>query len=37
MKMPWVEAIFDAIGNLSTMKCKVYTKIEKKEKLLVPK
>jgi hypothetical protein len=37
MKMPWVEAIFDAIGNLWTMRCKVYTKTEKKENLLVPK
>jgi hypothetical protein len=32
MKMPWVEATFDAIGNLSTMRCKVYTKIEKKKR-----
>lgn len=32
MKMPWVEAIFCAIRNLSTMKCKVYTKIEQKKR-----
>lgn len=26
MKMPWVETIFDANGNLSIVRCKVYTK-----------
>jgi hypothetical protein len=30
MKMPWVETIFDANGNLSIVRCKVYTKIERK-------
>jgi hypothetical protein len=37
MKMPWVEAILYAIGNLSTMKCKVYTKIEQKKEASNPK
>jgi len=35
--MPWVEAIFDASGNLIITECKVCTKIKCKEKLLVPK
>jgi hypothetical protein len=35
--MPWAEAIFDATRNLLVVRCKVCTKIEKKEKLLVPK
>jgi hypothetical protein len=30
VKMPWVEIIFDANGNLSIVRCKVYTKIERK-------
>jgi hypothetical protein len=27
MKMPWEEPIFNVDGNISTIKCKVHTKI----------
>lgn len=30
VKMLWVETIFDANGNLSIVRCKVYIKIERK-------
>ncbi len=32
MKMPWVEPIFNEVGLVSTMRCPIYTKIERKEK-----
>jgi hypothetical protein len=37
MKMPWVEPIFNEVGLVSTMKCRVCTKIERKEKNWVVK
>jgi hypothetical protein len=37
MKMPWVEIIFNVGGNMIIIWYKVYTKIEHKGKLLVPK
>ncbi len=37
MKIPWAETIFDAIGNLLGVKCKVCTKIEIKDNILNPK
>ncbi len=37
VKLPWVETIFDANGNLLIVRCKVYIKIERKQKLLIPK
>jgi hypothetical protein len=36
MKMPWAKTIFDATGNLSIVRCKVYTKIEIKDNILKP-
>ncbi len=35
--MPWVEIVFDVGGNMIIIQCKAYTKIECKEKLLIPK
>jgi hypothetical protein len=35
--MPWVEAIFDINEDLIIIQCKIFTKIKRKEKLLVPK
>jgi hypothetical protein len=37
MKMPWVEPIFNEFGLVFTMRCCVYTKIERKEKNWVVK
>jgi len=37
MKMPWVEPIFNEVGLVSTMRCCVCTKIERKEKNWVVK
>jgi hypothetical protein len=37
LKMPWVEAIFDINEDLIIIQCKIFTKIKRKEKLLVPK
>jgi hypothetical protein len=37
MKMPWVEIVFDVGGNMIIIQYKVYTKIKRKEKLLIPK
>jgi hypothetical protein len=37
MKMPWVLPIFNEVGMVSTMKCGVFTKIERKGKFLVVK
>jgi len=34
MKMSWVEPIFNEVGLVSTMRCHVCTKIERKEKKL---
>jgi hypothetical protein len=37
MKMPWAEPIFNEVGMVSTMKCGVFTKIERNRKILVVK
>jgi hypothetical protein len=37
MKMPWVEPIFHEVGLVSTMRCPIYTKIERKGKNWVVK
>jgi hypothetical protein len=37
MKMPWAKPIFNEVGMVSTMKCGVFTKIEKNRKILVVK
>jgi hypothetical protein len=37
MKMLWVEIVFNVGGNMIIIRNKVYTEIERNEKLLVPK
>jgi len=37
MKMPWEEPIFNEVGLIFTMKCRVCTKTERKEKNWVVK
>ncbi len=37
MKMPWAKPIFNEVGLVSTTKCYVCTKIERKENNLVVK
>jgi hypothetical protein len=37
LKMPWAEPIFNEIGLVISMKCYVYSKIEKRDKVLVAK
>jgi hypothetical protein len=37
LKMPWVEPIFYEVGVNSSARCRVCTKIERKEKKLVAK
>ncbi len=36
-KMPWAEPIFNEVGLVTSIKCHVYSTIEKKEKVLVVK
>jgi hypothetical protein len=35
--MPWAKPVFDGDGNLSTIRCKMCTKIKHKQKILIPK
>ncbi len=37
LKMRWVEPIFNEVGLVTSMKCHVYSKIEKKDKVVVVK
>ncbi len=37
LKMRWVEPIFNEVGLVTSLKCHVYSKIEKKDKVLVVK
>jgi hypothetical protein len=37
MKMQWAKPIFNKVGMVSTMKCGVFTKIERKGEILVAK
>jgi len=37
VKLPWAEYVVDEQWKVHEVKCKVYTKIEGKEKLLAPK
>jgi hypothetical protein len=37
VKLPWTKLVVDAYGKVHQVKCKVYTKIECKEKLFAPK
>jgi hypothetical protein len=36
-KLPWVEAIMDVNGKILQVQCKVYTFVERQDKLLVAK
>jgi hypothetical protein len=36
-KLPWAEAVMGADGRISQVRCKVYSFVERREKLLVPK
>ncbi len=35
--LPWAESIVDENGLMQELRCKIYTSIERKEKLLAPK
>jgi hypothetical protein len=35
--MPWAEAVIRAIGQVTQVCCKIYSKVEQREKPLVPK
>ncbi len=37
VKLPWTKSTANACGKVHQVKCKVYTKIEGKEKLFPPK